>query len=295
MLQALLVTFREGIESFLIVGRRRRLPARRPSAPGWCAACSIGLGVSVVTCLAGAWLWLQVPNQPLYEGIAALDRRGDRRRAAGPDAARRPPHERARSRRASATGRGRRGRARVAAGARRRGAGDHAAGDARGARGGLLPRRAGAGAARRRGADAGDRWCWRAPCWASCGAGFVAWGWTRCGRRLNLGVDPQGHGAVPRPVPGAAASSTASTSWPRAASSRAARRSTTPPSCSAPTAGSGTCSPTRCSARRCSTCSGRVARRRPRRRSRRRSCIAEPRIASASELRAACRTRDRTR
>jgi high-affinity iron transporter len=26
----------------------------------------------VVTCVAGAWLWLQVPNQPLYEGIAAL-------------------------------------------------------------------------------------------------------------------------------------------------------------------------------------------------------------------------------
>ena len=32
----------------------------------------IGLALSVVTCAAGAWLWLQVPNQPLYEGIAAL-------------------------------------------------------------------------------------------------------------------------------------------------------------------------------------------------------------------------------
>ena len=32
----------------------------------------IGLGVSVVTCVLGAWLWLQVPNQPLYEGAGAL-------------------------------------------------------------------------------------------------------------------------------------------------------------------------------------------------------------------------------
>ena len=33
---------------------------------------SLGLAVSVVTCLAGAWLWQQVPNQALYEGVAAL-------------------------------------------------------------------------------------------------------------------------------------------------------------------------------------------------------------------------------
>ena len=32
----------------------------------------LGLAVSLVSCTAGAWLWLQVPNQPLYEGIAAL-------------------------------------------------------------------------------------------------------------------------------------------------------------------------------------------------------------------------------
>src|SRR5688500_8567846 len=32
----------------------------------------IGLGVSVVTCVLGAYLWQLVPNQPLYEGIAAL-------------------------------------------------------------------------------------------------------------------------------------------------------------------------------------------------------------------------------
>ena len=28
--------------------------------------------MAVVASLIGAWLWLQVPNQPLYEGIAAL-------------------------------------------------------------------------------------------------------------------------------------------------------------------------------------------------------------------------------
>jgi high-affinity iron transporter len=71
MFQALLVTFREGLESFLIVGvivsylhRTGRTPLIR--------GVRIGLGISVVTCLGGAWLWLQVPNQPLYEGIAAL-------------------------------------------------------------------------------------------------------------------------------------------------------------------------------------------------------------------------------
>jgi high-affinity iron transporter len=71
MLQALLVTFREGVEAFLVVGiiaGYLRKTGREPLLRG----VRIGLGVSVVTCLVGAWLWMQVPNQPAYEGAAAL-------------------------------------------------------------------------------------------------------------------------------------------------------------------------------------------------------------------------------
>ena len=71
MLQALLVTFREGLESLLIVGviaAYLRKTGRAPLLRG----VRIGLAVSVVTCLGGAYLWQLVPNQPLYEGIAAL-------------------------------------------------------------------------------------------------------------------------------------------------------------------------------------------------------------------------------
>ena len=71
MLQALLVTFREGIESFLIIGVVVAY-LRKTDRAGLIQGVRIGLGLSVVTCLVGAWLWLQVPNQPLYEGIAAL-------------------------------------------------------------------------------------------------------------------------------------------------------------------------------------------------------------------------------
>ena len=48
-----------------------RLP-QKDAAAGLVQGVRIGLAVSVVTCAAGAWLWLQVPNQPLYEGIGAL-------------------------------------------------------------------------------------------------------------------------------------------------------------------------------------------------------------------------------
>jgi high-affinity iron transporter len=71
MLQALLVTFREGLESFLIVGVIVSY-LRKTNRAGLVRGVHIGLAVSLITCLGGAWLWLQVPNQPLYEGIAAL-------------------------------------------------------------------------------------------------------------------------------------------------------------------------------------------------------------------------------
>jgi high-affinity iron transporter len=71
MLQAVLVTFREGIESFLIVAVISAY-LRKTGRAGLLRGVQIGLGVSLVTCLVGAWLWLQVPNQPLYEGLGAL-------------------------------------------------------------------------------------------------------------------------------------------------------------------------------------------------------------------------------
>src|SRR5437868_15377298 len=71
MLQALLVTFREGLESLLIVGVIAAY-LRKTGRAGLLRGLRAGLGLSVVTCLVGAYLWQMVPNQPLYEGIAAL-------------------------------------------------------------------------------------------------------------------------------------------------------------------------------------------------------------------------------
>jgi len=71
MLQALLVTVREGIESFLIIGVVVAY-LRKTDRAGLVRGVHIGLALSAVTCVVGGWLWLQVPNQPLYEGIAAL-------------------------------------------------------------------------------------------------------------------------------------------------------------------------------------------------------------------------------
>ena len=71
MLQALLVTFREGIESFLIIGIVVAY-LKKTQRAGLIRGVRIGLLISVVTCAVGAWMWLQVPNQPLWQGIAAL-------------------------------------------------------------------------------------------------------------------------------------------------------------------------------------------------------------------------------
>ena len=71
MLQGLLVTFREGVEAFLIVGVIAAY-LRKTNSAELLRGVRIGIAVSIVTCIAGAWLWMQVPNQPLYEGIAAL-------------------------------------------------------------------------------------------------------------------------------------------------------------------------------------------------------------------------------
>jgi len=71
LLQALLVTFREGLESFLIVGVIVAY-LRKTNRPRLIRGVQIGFGAAILASLAGAWLWTEVPNQPLYEGIAAL-------------------------------------------------------------------------------------------------------------------------------------------------------------------------------------------------------------------------------
>ena len=55
MLQALLVTFREGIESFLIVGVLIAY-LKKSQRPGLVRGVKLGLAISLVTCTAGAWL-----------------------------------------------------------------------------------------------------------------------------------------------------------------------------------------------------------------------------------------------
>jgi high-affinity iron transporter len=71
MLQAFVITLREGLEAFLIVaislaylrksGRRELIPAVH-----W------GIGVSVVLSVVAAWLFQRASNQALWEGILAL-------------------------------------------------------------------------------------------------------------------------------------------------------------------------------------------------------------------------------
>lgn len=75
MLQALLVTFREGLESLLIVGVISAY-LRKTGRASLLRGVRVGLAISVATCLLGAYLWQMVPNQPLYEGIAALTAAG---------------------------------------------------------------------------------------------------------------------------------------------------------------------------------------------------------------------------
>jgi high-affinity iron transporter len=71
MLQALLVTFREGLESLLIVGVISAY-LRKTGRADLLRGVRVGFLISIATCLVGAYLWQLVPNQPLYEGAAAL-------------------------------------------------------------------------------------------------------------------------------------------------------------------------------------------------------------------------------
>ena len=71
MLQAFVITFREGLEAFLIVAislafLRKSKSARLISAVRW------GIGLSVVLSVFAGWLFSRAANQSLWEGILAL-------------------------------------------------------------------------------------------------------------------------------------------------------------------------------------------------------------------------------
>lgn len=77
MFQALLITFREGLESFLIVGIIVAY-LRKTDRGALVRSVLVGLGVSAVLSVLGAWAWLRALqngadfNNALYEGIGAL-------------------------------------------------------------------------------------------------------------------------------------------------------------------------------------------------------------------------------
>jgi high-affinity iron transporter len=71
MLQAFVITLREGLEAFLIVAislAYLRKSGRRDLVP----AVHWGIAVSVVVSVAAAWLFQRASNQALWEGVLAL-------------------------------------------------------------------------------------------------------------------------------------------------------------------------------------------------------------------------------
>jgi high-affinity iron transporter len=76
--QAILISFREGLESFLIVGVILAY-LRRTGRAALVRGVHLGIALSALTCTLGAYLWYRwtqsetsSPNQSLYEGIAAF-------------------------------------------------------------------------------------------------------------------------------------------------------------------------------------------------------------------------------
>jgi high-affinity iron transporter len=76
--QAILISFREGLESFLIVGVILAY-LRRTGRTALVRGVHLGVALSVVTCTVGAYFWYRwtqsetaSPNQSLYEGVAAF-------------------------------------------------------------------------------------------------------------------------------------------------------------------------------------------------------------------------------
>ena len=71
MLQAFVITLREGLEAFLIVAISLAY-LRKTGRPGLVSAVHWGIGVSIVVSVAAALLFQQASNQALWEGVLAL-------------------------------------------------------------------------------------------------------------------------------------------------------------------------------------------------------------------------------
>ena len=71
MLQAFVITLREGLEAFLIVAISLAY-LRKTGRPELVRAVHWGIGVSIVISIAAGWLFSRASNQALWEGILAL-------------------------------------------------------------------------------------------------------------------------------------------------------------------------------------------------------------------------------
>jgi high-affinity iron transporter len=71
MLQAFVITLREGLEAFLIVAISLAY-LRKSGRPQLIPAVHWGIGVSVVISVFAAWLFSKASNQALWEGVLAL-------------------------------------------------------------------------------------------------------------------------------------------------------------------------------------------------------------------------------
>ena len=71
MLQAFVITLREGLEAFLIVAISLAY-LRKTGRPELVRAVHWGIGVSIVLSIGAAWLFSRASNQALWEGVLAL-------------------------------------------------------------------------------------------------------------------------------------------------------------------------------------------------------------------------------
>ncbi len=71
MLQAFVITLREGLEAFLIVAISLAY-LRKTGRPGLVSAVHWGIGVSILVSIGAALLFQQASNQALWEGVLAL-------------------------------------------------------------------------------------------------------------------------------------------------------------------------------------------------------------------------------
>ena len=71
MLQAFVITLREGLEAFLIVAISLAY-LKKTGRPGLVSAVHWGIGVSIVVSVGAALLFQQASNQALWEGVLAL-------------------------------------------------------------------------------------------------------------------------------------------------------------------------------------------------------------------------------